>query len=118
MSSAVTVLLSHAAKRWGCEVTTARTLADGRKAAQRDLHYDVLVIDVGLPDGSGIELLAELRQTPRYRDRPALVLTGGASAELVRQAGLLNAQVITKPFSPTKLGTLISEMTTKTRNSV
>lgn len=107
---AVTVVLSHAAARWGSEVTPVRTIADARAAAESDIHYDVLVIDITLPDGSGLDFLAELRQTERYRTRPAIILTGGAGSGLVGEGESLDARVITKPFSPTKLGALISEI--------
>jgi len=54
------------------------TAADGGQArAQINLHVPELVIlDLGLPDISGLELLAEWRSRPRTAELPVFVLTG------------------------------------------
>lgn len=41
------------------DITTAATLASGRQAI-RDRAPDIALIDLGLPDGSGIELIGEI----------------------------------------------------------
>jgi DNA-binding response OmpR family regulator/anti-sigma regulatory factor (Ser/Thr protein kinase) len=53
------------------------TASDGAQArAQINLHLPELVIlDLGLPDVSGLELLAEWRSSPRTVDLPVFVLT-------------------------------------------
>lgn len=70
--------------------TTARALA----AAER---YDLWLLDVQLPDGSGTELLAQLRASDP--DVPALAHT--ASTEAALHASLIEAgfaQVLVKPL--------------------
>jgi DNA-binding response OmpR family regulator len=54
------------------------TASDGAQArAQINLHLPELVIlDLGLPDVSGLELLAEWRAHPRTAELPVFVLTG------------------------------------------
>lgn len=54
------------------------TASDGAQArAQVNLHLPELVIlDLGLPDVSGLELLAEWRSHPRTAELPVFVLTG------------------------------------------
>lgn len=54
------------------------TASDGAQArAQINLHLPELVIlDLGLPDVSGLELLAEWRSHPRTAELPVFVLTG------------------------------------------
>jgi PAS domain S-box-containing protein len=42
------------------KVTAAPTLAEARKHADAD-HFDLLISDLGLPDGSGLDLMRELR---------------------------------------------------------
>ena len=54
-----------------------------------------LVLDVGLPDGSGLELLASLRA--RGVRTPALVLTGHRDEETIAGAQLQGAQFLPKP---------------------
>jgi signal transduction histidine kinase/DNA-binding response OmpR family regulator len=53
------------------------TASDGAQArAQVNLHLPELVIlDLGLPDISGLELIAEWRSSPRTADLPVFVLT-------------------------------------------
>ncbi len=64
------------------------------------------ILDVGLPDGSGLDLLREWRQhaIPSLRALPILMLTARAE-ELDRVVGLeLGADdYLTKPFSPREL---------------
>jgi DNA-binding response OmpR family regulator len=45
-------------ERRGYEVRLARSLAEGRRLAQQP--FDVLVSDLQLPDGSGLDLMREL----------------------------------------------------------
>ena len=58
--------------REGHEVHSAADLAEAREAlaAQR---YDVLITDMRLPDGLGLELLRELGST--QRDEKSIVIT-------------------------------------------
>jgi signal transduction histidine kinase len=46
-------------KRWGCQVQTADTVASALKAADA-VRPDILISDVGLPDGSGLDLIRQL----------------------------------------------------------
>ncbi|UJR79208.1 response regulator [Sandaracinus amylolyticus] len=55
-----------------------------------------VIIDVGLADGSGLELLADIRA--RWDDLPALVVTGQDSRALANRAQALRAEFAFKPF--------------------
>ena len=78
LSAAVAVLLHH----YGYAVRTAATLADARQAlAGHD--PDVVVLDLGLPDGSGLDLLEHLRASGR-RARVA-VLTSDVDPDHLRR---------------------------------
>jgi signal transduction histidine kinase len=46
-------------QRWGCVVQTADTVASALQAAAA-VRPDVLVSDIGLPDGSGLDLIRQL----------------------------------------------------------
>jgi two-component system nitrogen regulation response regulator NtrX len=58
----------------GYAVTLARTIADARATADR---ADALLVDVRLPDGSGIDLLRQLRE--RDHPAPAIMISGHAT---------------------------------------
>jgi CheY-like chemotaxis protein len=55
--------------------TTA--VATGKEAldAVRTQQFDCTVVDLGLPDMEGMELIQELRRVPDYQDRPIIVYT-------------------------------------------
>jgi len=50
----------------GYEVRTASTLADARERCEHE-DFDLLICDIGLPDGSGIELLRDIRTRSNVR---------------------------------------------------
>lgn len=71
-------------------------------AELRGCHYDLCVLDVGLPDQNGFELLKELRQsTAPNQDLPVIFLTA-RNEEIDRIVGLeIGADdYVCKPFSP------------------
>jgi CheY-like chemotaxis protein len=47
-------------KSFGCSVTEASSVAEALAAADRS-DFDVLLSDIGLPDGSGTQIMAELK---------------------------------------------------------
>ncbi|MBO1073522.1 response regulator [Roseomonas marmotae] len=47
------------------EMLAARSLAEARAVLARDDAFALVIIDVGLPDGNGLDLLTELRQLPK-----------------------------------------------------
>ncbi len=85
-------------------VSLARTLTAARAAlAAPAAPVDVLLLDLHLPDGSGLDWLRQLRATPEHRALPVLVLTGEDEDRVHEAVRLLGAALLTKPFSPTKL---------------
>ncbi|MDR0434977.1 MAG: response regulator transcription factor [Gracilibacteraceae bacterium] len=64
-------------KRHGYEVRIAMTLAQARSAIAESAP-DVIVLDITMPDGSGLDFLHELRQTSQV---PVLLLTAMSGAE-------------------------------------
>ena len=78
------------------EITVCRTLAQARAAATEN-RPDLLILDVNLPDGSGLELLEQVRRTS---DVPVILLTAN-DLETDVVTGLESGadDYITKPFS-------------------
>lgn len=71
-------------------VVPAKTVAEARRLL-KESAYDLLLLDVGLPDGSGLDLLGELPNTPN-RAVPVLVFTANElTADRARQ---VNAALI------------------------
>ncbi len=79
----------------GHAVSAAATLEEARglTAARQ---FDLLILDILLPDGSGLELCRELRDKT---DAPILFLTAmGDSDQIVRGLGAGGDDYITKPY--------------------
>ena len=58
---------------WGFEVTSAGTLEHGLSRLGDD-NFDVIISDIGLPDGTGYALIGEARR--RGKDVLAIALSG------------------------------------------
>ena len=71
-------LVSRALRRAGFVVDTFGTCADGR-AALSMIPYDAAILDLGLPDGDGLTLLADSRSSGR--GIPILILTAKDTVE-------------------------------------
>ncbi|HYO13991.1 MAG TPA: ATP-binding protein, partial [Thermoanaerobaculia bacterium] len=101
----------------GHRVTVAPTLAEGREAARAvqegDDPLDLIVSDLGLPDGSGLDLMREM--VSRYGLR-GIALSGYGMDEDVRRS--LEAGFVlhlTKPVSPAALMTALHEAAAKSQ---
>jgi len=64
---------------------------------------DALLLDLHLPDGSGLDLLRDLRGAAATRSLPVIVLTAEGEDRVLDEAEQLGSALLTKPFSPTKL---------------
>ena len=72
----------------------------GLAAAQSE-NPDLLVLDIGLPEMDGWQVLDHLRSLPETRTLPVLVLTAHAEEESRRRADEGGADAfVTKPFQP------------------
>ena len=72
----------------------------GLAAAQSE-HPDLLVLDIGLPEMDGWQVLDRLRSDPATRHLAVLVLTAHAEEESRRRATEGGADAfVTKPFQP------------------
>jgi signal transduction histidine kinase len=92
------------------QVVAAGSLQDARALAQRET-FDVLISDIGLPDGSGCELMSELRTR---QGLVGIALTGyGMSEDMERsrEAGFVTH--LTKPVSVAALDKALSLLVTR-----
>src|SRR5579862_8335342 len=88
------------------QLATAGSLAQARAALAADA-IDIVLLDMRLPDGSGLDLAAELQ---RRRDQvsPAVIALSGAAAEQ-REAALAAGcvAVLGKPYGAADLAGLL-----------
>ncbi len=92
--AATRAALEHLLARRRYDVRSAATAAEARSLAQEG-GFDLLISDIGLPDGNGYELMAE------FRDRHGLkgiALTGyGMEEDIARSRSAGFVQHLTKP---------------------
>lgn len=92
-------------KRQGCIVYTARSIAEGDQLFDAE-HPDVSIFDYDLPDGSGFELLKNVRS--KDPDSAAIVLTGHGTIDLAVESIKLGAEhFLTKPIELKSLWVMI-----------
>lgn len=87
----------------GHEVLEAADAPQGLQAAIAE-KPDVIVLDIMLPNGSGLWVLRELQSRQDTRGIPVIMLTAKASGEdQVRGLEAGASLYLTKPFSPSAL---------------
>jgi PAS domain S-box-containing protein len=100
-------------QRMGYNVAVADSVesALGLSAAQR---FDLLISDIGLPDGTGLDIVS--RWDGRHRAAPSIALTGfGMDQDVARCRAAGFTEHLTKPVNLTKLEAMIRSMTTKAK---
>lgn len=82
----------------GCRAEIADTRAKAIQMAQTR-HFDLITLDVCMPDANGFTLCGELKQNPCLKNTPIVFVSGRCSLE-DQQRGLDLGAVdyITKPF--------------------
>jgi len=87
----------------GFEVDCAGTLAAGRERLRHG-EFELLLLDLMLPDGDGLELARELRADPRWRRLPLLMLTArGEPMDRIVGLEIGADDYLPKPFEPREL---------------
>src|SRR6476661_6171174 len=91
-------VLSHALRKEGYEVTTADDAPSAIDLIRRGPPPDLLISDLKMPGGSGVDVLRALKEMSP--ESVGLLLTAYASAETAVQATRLGAvDYLTKPFN-------------------
>jgi CheY-like chemotaxis protein len=82
--------LARLLRHEGHTVITAHSVAGALALVSGQQPVDLLISDVGLPDGDGCKLLARLRQSYGGKEIPAIALSGHGDAHWIdecRRAG-------------------------------
>ncbi|HVR73944.1 MAG TPA: sigma-54 dependent transcriptional regulator [Planctomycetota bacterium] len=99
--------ISQLLKDEGFDVSSAAKVEEARTILQAKAA-DVLLLDLVLPDGSGLEILKELDSRS---DTQVVVITGHASVETVTQALRLGAaDYLTKPIDVGRLKAVLANL--------
>ena len=99
--------LTDLAKREGFGSTGAGSLAEARQRL-KESRFDVVMTDLGLPDGNGLDLLADLPEPPRPE---VILITGNAtvdSAIAAIRTGVLD--YLEKPVDTRRLKSVLANV--------
>jgi len=103
----VKVLLS----RIGIEVIVAETAAAAAQVLRQKPLPDLLILDLMLPDISGIEFLRQMRARTLFDDLPVLILSALADPNQIREGLETGAdRYLTKPYIAHNLTGTVQEL--------
>jgi CheY-like chemotaxis protein len=100
------ILQSGLAGDRGFTITYAASVAEAQAIAAREA-FNFYILAWQLPDGEGIDLARQLRQSHAKAAEPIILLTGSASAELADQAMRAGASELFRKQDVTELITFI-----------
>lgn len=106
LAGAISEIVLHTAPAGAARVSKAQTCGEAA-ALLEGAPVDLFILDVYLPDASGLAFAEQLRGMPRYAMTPMLFMTGDAALELqvYRRTGCYH--FLSKPFELEKLQKLL-----------
>ena len=100
----LTILL----EKEGYEVTTADTVASGIKAVVKG-NFDLVMCDLKLPDGSGLEVLSQAQQ--QQVASPFIIITAHTTPQHALESMRAGAaEYLSKPFNVEDLKTILTKL--------
>jgi DNA-binding response OmpR family regulator len=97
----VAMMMVHLLTHAGCDVEMAPTGRKGLELTQ-EISFDLITLDIDLPDTNGFEICRELKQRHVSRHIPVVMISGRSLEENLRQTVEVGAvDYISKPFDVT-----------------
>ncbi|MGH7954057.1 MAG: response regulator transcription factor [Limisphaerales bacterium] len=110
VASMMVILLNRA----GCEASVAYNGKAGMKLAT-EIKFDLIALDIDLPDMSGFEICEEIKQRHFSRRTPVVFVSGRPCKQDIERGLKLGAvDYITKPFGMEFASRLLSHVKRKT----
>jgi len=101
-------VLRHVLQR---RLKNVHCVASGREALEAVAlrHYDLILMDLQMPDINGLEAAARIRKMSGYRDVPILALTASCSDQVKEQCRAIGMQAfLSKPIDANELWSAVS----------
>lgn len=113
-SSSLRSLVKMALTRAGYAVIEG---ADGREGLARleqaSVKINLIISDVNMPNMDGITFVKQLKQLPKHKFTPVIMLTTEDEGAKMQQAKAAGARAwLTKPFNPPELLDAVSQLAT------
>lgn len=100
--------LATALEKFGFEVVEAATAREGLAAAERIGQVQVAIVDIGLPDRSGLELTTDLRT--KWPTMRIVVTSGYGQRALGRFKGDTHVTFLSKPFENATIAAALEQL--------
>ena len=96
-----------------CDVSIANSAGEAKNYLSKHV-FDIILLDIGLPDKSGLELCAEIRNVPENKFVPIFFLTGAnETSKKVAGFSIGADDYITKPFDVLEFRSRVTARLTK-----
>jgi DNA-binding NarL/FixJ family response regulator len=89
------------------------TTAEGARSALKARSFNAVVVDIGLPDGSGLDVISDARS--HDPSVGALVVSGGVDERRLAEAHNLGAHYLLKPVDTRQLGLFAIRLRSRVR---
>lgn len=110
-SSSLRTVVRIALTRSGYEVLEAADGMQALKALDSAPKVNLIVSDVNMPNMDGIAFVSRVKQHPRHKFIPVVMLTTEAEKEKMEQGRQAGAKAwIVKPFNPPQLLDAVSKL--------
>jgi two-component system chemotaxis response regulator CheY len=110
-SSSLRTVVKMALQRAGYDVLEASDGREGLAQLDKAAKVHLVVSDVNMPNMDGITMVAQIKQHPRHRFTPVIMLTTEGQDAKKEQGRAAGAKAwIVKPFNPPQLLDAVSKL--------
>ena len=110
-SSSLRTVVRIALTRAGYDVLEAVDGVDGLKALDKAAKVHLIVSDVNMPNMDGIAFVTQVKQHPKHRFTPVVMLTTEGEDDMKNRGRLAGAKAwMVKPFNPPQLLDAVSKL--------
>ncbi len=110
-STSLRTVVKLALQRAGYDVLEASDGKQGLEQLDRAPKVNLIVSDVNMPNMDGITFLTQVKQRPRHKFTPVIMLTTEGQEARKAQGKAAGARAwITKPFDPPRLLDAVSKL--------
>lgn len=97
-------LLHYVLEHGGFDVVTAKSGEELTRVLRRGEPSTIVLMDLSRPDENGLDLVTEIRATPRWQNTPIAIVTSNKTEEHMMWASQIRAvDYLVKPLSPLAL---------------
>lgn len=110
-------ILEHQCKQWGMLPHSTQVPRDALKLIRSEYKFDLAIIDMVMPDLTGLELGTEIRKFIDKNNFPAIMLTSASlTGEVQREVDKLYNATLSKPIKQKELFDVVTSVISDSAN--